>query len=133
MSGPQSLQTHTVGGYLPAFVCGKGTTSQVVSWTNNLGRPIYVYRGYIWVGESGGAITDTSINLLNLTSGDVFVSTGWDHYAAPTGLKDNYLSFNASPGWFLVKAGDEIQLQIGVTAYSVNPYVSAGFLLYYQQ
>lgn len=116
-----SNQLHTIsmpGG--PPINCTNPGTTVKYSWSNNLGYPIYVEGGYVWVGESMSGVSDTAISLRDATSGDTYINTNWDHYAEPTCADCNLLHFSAGNNYFLVNEGDTINLALSCT----GPYTS---------
>lgn len=106
--------------------------TEKVTWTNATGGMCYVFKGWIWIGESGGSVADTPFQLDNLTQGENYLSLGWDHYENPTGINANSLSFDVTPGAFYVFPNDVIQFQVGMVNYNTSvAYGSAGCKLYY--
>lgn len=121
--GPTSLQSYSI--LLPNIVVidsnGKGS-SKVTLWTNDLGFPVYVYRGYVWCGVSGGHRGDVAI-WLSSSGGCLYVVTNDDHYQDRGGIPMNQIDFDLSPGWDMVNPGDTINLSITPVADDNTPVI----------
>ncbi len=127
--GPSSNQSYAF--LLPNVTVvdrGKGTTS-TSCWANNLGFPIYIYRGYVWCGVSGGNEGDVAIWLTSSTGG-LYIVTNDDHYEDRGGLPMNQIDFDLSPGWDCVPPGGTITLSLTAVADARTPsIVSEAFAL----
>lgn len=130
MNGPASQQAHSI--VTPSVLVidqGKGTSDKAV-WTNTLGFPIYVYKGYVWCGVSKGVIADISVWLTS--PNDVLVVTNDDHYEDRGAIMANHIDFDASPGWYLVNQGDIVTLSLTVVGYPTGVAQSFALIRYWQ-
>ena len=121
---------------IPSIVAQPGAVEVdgVADWTNNLGLPIGVVVMIGWIGESGGAITDTPWGVRNKTANKNWVGLGWDHYSPPTGINSNVWTFAIPQGALYVRPLEVVEFKVGLVNY--NPtvaYGSAGATLYYLQ
>ncbi len=130
MRGVDPVQTHTVVAPMIRFACPVAGATQTTSWFNNLGYPIRVTHGYVWIGEDMGGRSDTPFWLSNV-SHDVYAVTNWDHYAEPTGMNSNIRDFDARPGYFVVSPNDEVRLTESCTPSNGTPTNVAGFFVLY--
>lgn len=55
-----------------------------VAWTNNSGRPLAIYKAYLWSGVDRGAIADVHIEARRGSDNSYIGILQWDHYADPT-------------------------------------------------
>lgn len=101
-------------------------------WTNNLGFPIGVVLIIGWIGESGGAITDTPWGVRNVTANKNWVGLGWDHYGVPDSINSNVWKLAIPQGALYVRQNETVEFRVGLVNF--NPtvaYGAAGATLYY--
>ena len=79
-----------------------------VTWTNNSGRPLAIYKAYLWTGVDKGGIADVHIEARRASDKSYIAIMQWDHYADPT-LPQHGQQFDyASP--MMLDPGDSITI-----------------------
>jgi len=134
---PSSSRVRSVVLPGPTVNATSGGATASVTWKNNFSYPIFVIAGTVFIGESMGGRSDSAVWFINITAGDVFDVTNWDHYAEPTGINSNRMRFNVAPYWFVVMPGDEIVISATITGpyapETTIPTLATQGLLYYLQ
>ena len=98
----QSFLTLNTGPYL--------ANQQVhnLTWTNNSGRTLAIYKAYLWTGVDKGATGDVQIEARRASDNSYIAVLLWDHYADPT-LPQHGQQFDY-PSPMMLDPGDSITI-----------------------
>jgi hypothetical protein len=55
-----------------------------LTWVNNSGRPLAIYKAYLWTGVDKGGIADVHVEARRASDNSFIGIQTWDHYADPT-------------------------------------------------
>jgi hypothetical protein len=55
-----------------------------LTWTNDSGRRLSIYKAYVWTGVDKGAIADVHIEARRSSDNSYIAILQWDHYTDPT-------------------------------------------------
>lgn len=80
-----------------------------LTWTNNSGRPLAIYKVYLWTGVDKGGIADVHIEARRASDNSYIGILQWDHYADPT-LPQHGQQFDY-PSPMMLDAGDSITIK----------------------
>ena len=98
----QSFRLLDTGPYLANY------TVHNLTWTNDSGRRLAIYKAYLWTGVDKGAIADVHIEARRASDNSYIGILQWDHYADPT-LPQQGQQFDYSTPMVL-DAGDAIAI-----------------------
>ena len=59
-------------------------SDHILSWTNDSGRRLSIYKAYVWTGVDKGAVADVHIEARRASDNSYIAILQWDHYADPT-------------------------------------------------
>jgi hypothetical protein len=80
-----------------------------LTWTNNSGRSLAIYKVYLWTGVDKGGIADVHIEARRASDNSYIGILQWDHYADPT-LPQHGQQFDyASP--MMLDPGESISIK----------------------
>jgi len=74
----QSFALIDTGPYLANFKVHR------LTWTNDSGRRLSIYKAYLWTGVDRGAIADVHLEARRVSDNSYIGILQWDHYADPT-------------------------------------------------
>ena len=80
-----------------------------VTWTNNSGRSLAIYKAYLWTGVDKGAIADVHVEARRGSDNSYIGILQWDHYAEPTVPQHGQQFDYPSP--MMLDSGDTITLK----------------------
>jgi len=79
-----------------------------LTWPNNSGRPLAIYKAYLWTGVDKGASADVHIEARRASDNSFIGILQWDHYADPT-LPQHGQQFDY-PSPMILDPGDAITI-----------------------
>ena len=98
----QSFRALDTGPYLANF------NVHNLTWTNTSGRPLAIYKAYLWTGVDKGGIGDVHIEARRASDNSYIGILQWDHYADPT-LPQQGQQFDY-PSPMMLDPGDSIAI-----------------------
>jgi hypothetical protein len=80
-----------------------------LTWMNSSGRPLAIYKAYLWTGLDKGGIADVHIEARRASDNSYIGILQWDHYADPT-LPQHGQQFDY-PSPMMLDPGDSITIK----------------------
>jgi len=80
-----------------------------LTWTNTSGRPLAIYKAYLWTGVDKGGIGDVHFEARRASDNSYIGILQWDHYADPT-LPQHGQQFDY-PSPMILDPGDSITIK----------------------
>jgi hypothetical protein len=97
-----------------------------LTWTNNSGRPLAIYKAFLWTGVDKGAIADVQVEARRASDNSYIGFLQWDHYADPTSPQHAQQFDYTSP--MILDPGEKIILRHFANGYS-SPSLRAHHVL----
>jgi hypothetical protein len=78
-----------------------------LTWTNNSGRPLAIYKAYLWTGVDKGGLADVHIEARRASDNSYIGIVQWDHYTDPTLPQGQQFDY---PSPMILDPGDSITI-----------------------
>ena len=99
-----------------------------LTWTNNSGRLLAIYKAYLWTGVDKGGIADVHIEARRASDNSYIGILQWDHYADPT-LPQHGQQFDY-PSPMMLDLGDSITITHFANGFAPGWHAAHVFILW---
>jgi hypothetical protein len=99
-----------------------------LTWTNSSGRPLAIYKVFLWTGVDKGGIVDVNVEARRASDNSYLGIQTWDHYADPTSPEHGQQFDYTTP--MMLDPGETVTLRHYAIGFSPNVHAHHALILW---